>query len=405
MQNELSIRAKIGQFAIYLLIIGVTLIAFPSNGITYLMVRCAQALELLVLGILVLPKIQQIIKFDKFNLLVIGWWLCYILNTFLHPTDVGITPVFMLMNVLILLLLGTKYWTQDIRSSLKGLIYIFSALVYINAVLLILYPEGLWIDPEWVGRGNPARYLFGNQNQTGFVCFMTIAMQCIYTVAYNEGRSNLILLIIISLTTVLFLGSMTSAVGIFLMAAYIVCHRFFQKPKIWLIVFAALYTLMFIFIIWYGNDIEHIKWATIFIEDTLSKDTTFSNRTIIWANAVDLIKESPLTGYGIQNTEWNDEHLEGSGAHNLVVMLLLNGGFVFCLSFVYIVVYAIREALTVHSKVTTAATISLCVLFVMAFFEAYNIIYFFLYLQIVYYSSSIHKQIEESEQTIVSSNE
>ena len=86
MQHELSIRAKIGQFAIYLLIIGVTLIAFPSNGITYLMVRCAQALELLVLGILVLPKIQQTIKFDKFNLLVIGWWLCYILNTFLHPT-------------------------------------------------------------------------------------------------------------------------------------------------------------------------------------------------------------------------------------------------------------------------------------------------------------------------------
>jgi O-antigen ligase len=162
---------------------------------------------------------------------------------------------------------------------------------------------------------------------------------------------------------------------------------------------------VFIFIIWYGNDIEHVKWATAFVEDTLSKDTTFSKRTLIWANAVDLIKESPLTGYGIQNTEWNDEHLEGSGAHNLMVMLLLNGGFVFCLSFVYIVVYAIREALTVHSKVTTAAIMSLCVLFVMAFFEAYSIIYFFLYLQIVYYSSSIHKQIEESEKTIVSSNE
>ncbi|MBP3575646.1 MAG: hypothetical protein J6J55_04030, partial [Paludibacteraceae bacterium] len=139
MQNELSIRAKIGQFFIYLLIIGVTLIAFPTNDLTVMMVRCVQALELLVLGILVLPKIQQVIKFDKFNLMVIGWWICYVVNTFLHPSDVGITPVFTLMNVMIFLLLGAKYWTQDMRSSLKGLIYIFSALVYINAVLLILY--------------------------------------------------------------------------------------------------------------------------------------------------------------------------------------------------------------------------------------------------------------------------
>ncbi len=405
MQNELSIGAKIGQFFIYLLIIGVTLIAFPSNDLTVMLVRCVQALELVILGILILPKIQQVIKFDKFNLMVIGWWICYVVNTFLHPSDVGITPVFTLMNVMIFLLLGTKYWTQDIRSSLKGLIYIFSALVYINAVLLILYPEGLWEDPNWVDRGNPTRYLFGNQNQTGFVCFLAIATQCIYTFAYKKGYFNLILLTIISLVSVLFLGSMTSAIGIFLMMAYMLCNRLFKYPKGWLIAFAVIYTLTFTFIVWYGNDIEQIKWATAFVEDTLSKDTTFSKRTVIWANAVDWIKESPLVGYGIQNAEWNDDHLEGSGAHNLLVMLLLNGGFVFCLSFIYIVIYAVREALTVHSKATTAAVMSLCVLLVMAFFETYSIIYFFLYLQIIYYSASIPKQIEECEQTVLPSNE
>lgn len=405
MQNELSIGAKIGQFTIYLLIIGVTLIAFPSNDLTVMLVRCVQALELVILGILILPKIQQVIKFDKFNLMVIGWWICYVVNAFLHPTDVGITPVFTLMNVMIFLLLGTKYWTQDMRSSLKGLIYIFSALVYINAVLLILYPEGLWEDPNWVDRGNPTRYLFGNQNQTGFVCFLAIATQCIYTFAYKKGYFNLILLTIISLVSVLFLGSMTSAIGIFLMMAYMLCNRLFKYPKGWLIAFAVIYTLLFTFIVWYGNDIEQIKWATAFVEDTLSKDTTFSKRTVIWANAVDWIKESPLIGYGIQNAEWNDDHLEGSGAHNLLVMLLLNGGFVFCLSFLYIVIYAVREALTVHSKATTAAVMSLCVLLVMAFFETYSIIYFFLYLQIIYYSASIPKQIEECEQTVLPSNE
>ena len=168
MQNKLSIGEKIGQFVIYLMIIGVTLIAFPSNGMTVMLVRCMQAMELLILGVLILPKLKQVMKFDKFNLLVMCWWVCYILNSFMHSTDVGITPVFTLMNVAIFLVLGTSYWIKDMRSSLKGLIIIFSALVYINGVLLILYPDGLWVDPEWVGRGNPTRYLFGNQNQTGF---------------------------------------------------------------------------------------------------------------------------------------------------------------------------------------------------------------------------------------------
>lgn len=127
----------------------------------------------------------------------------------------------------------------------------------------------------------------------------------------------------------------------------------------------------------------------------MSKDTTFSKRTVIWANAVELIRESPVLGYGIQSIEWNDDYLEGSGAHNLWVMLLLNGGMVACFSFIFITIFAIREALSVRSRITTVSVMALCVLFVMSFFEAYNIIYIFLFLQIVYYSSSIPLQIEK----------
>ncbi len=398
MHKEISIGDKIGQFVVCLLIVSVTLISFPSNGMTVMLVRCVQALDLLILGVLILPNIQQVIRFDKFNLLVTAWWLIYLANTFLRSSSVGITPIFTWLNITIFLLLGAKYWSQDIRSSLQIFILIFSALVYINAILLILYPDGLWVDPEWVGRGNPTRYMFGNQNQTGFVCFLAIATQCIYSFAYQKGYFNLVLLTIISLTSVLFLGSMTSAIGIFLITAYMIFHRIFQRPTGWLIAFAIMYTLVFIFIVWYGNDIEQIKWATTFVEGTLSKDTTFSKRTVIWANAVDLIRQSPLMGYGIQNVEWNDNHLEGANAHNLWVMLLLNGGFVACFGFIFIVVFAVREALTVHSKTTTTATLALCVLFIMAFFEAYNIIYIFLFLQLVYYSSSIPMQNKDKEQ-------
>ena len=334
MHNETPISSKLKQFFICLLIIGVTLISFPTNDMTYMLVRFVQVLDLLIFALLILPNIKQAISFDKLNLFVTLWWIVYLINTFLHPTDVGVTPIFTWLNVAIFLLIGKKYWAEDMRSSLKILSIIFSLLIYINAILLILFPEGLWIDPEWVGRGNPTRYLFGNQNQTGLVCLLAITTQCMYTFAYGKGHFNLVLLLIISLSSVLFLGSMTSAIGMFLITTYIVFNRLFKNPKVLLIIFTILYVCIFLLLIWYGNDIEQVKWATTFIEGTLSKDTTFSKRTVIWANAVELIRESPVLGYGIQSIEWNDDYLEGSGAHNLWVMLLLNGGMVACFSFI-----------------------------------------------------------------------
>lgn len=380
------------QFGICAIIIGVTLISFPSNSVTYLIVRFIQALELLIFAVLFVPRVQQVIKVDKFNLYVHLWWLFYISNTILHATDVGITPVFTWLNVAIFVLLGTTYWQEDIRGGLKILAIIFTFLTYLNAILLIFFPDGLWEDPEWIGRGSPVRYLFGNQNQTGLVCMLAISIQCIYTFAYKKGRFNLFLLLVVSMLVARFHNSMTPAIGIVMMTLYILLNRMFKRTGAWFVVFSVIYFTLFMLIVWYGSEIDGVKWATRFVEGTLNKDTTFSKRTIIWENAVKLIKREPMFGYGIRPVEWNDNHLEGSGAHNLWVMLLLNSGIVGCFSFILIIIAAVRNALTVKSKVTTTAVISLCIMLVMSFFEAYNIVYIFLFLMIVYYSAKIPEQ-------------
>lgn len=381
------------QAGICAIIIGVTLIAFPSNSMTYLIVRFIQALELLIFAVLFVPRVQQVIKVDKFNLYVHLWWLFYISNTILHSTGVGITPIFTWLNVAIFVLLGTTYWQDDIRGGLKTLAIIFTFLTYLNAILLIFFPDGLWEDPEWIGRGSPVRYLFGNQNQTGLVCILAISIQCIYTFAYKKGRFNLLLLLVVSMLVAQFHNSMTPAIGIVMMALYILLNRMFKRTGVWFIVFSVIYFILFMLIVWYGSEIDGVKWATRFVEGTLNKDTTFSKRTIIWENAVKLIKREPMFGYGIRPVEWNDNHLEGSGAHNLWVMLLLNSGLVGCCSFILIIIAAVRNALSVKSKASTTAVISLCVLLVMSFFEAYNIVYIFLFLMIVYYSAKIQEQL------------
>ena len=180
---------------------------------------------------------------------------------------------------------------------------------------------------------------------------------------------------------------MTSAVGLSALACGILFIRSIARNmKLILLLFVVVYVLFFIYIIWNGNTIDEISLADQFIEGTLSKDTSFSGRTKMWANAVAKIKESPIIGFGVQSVEWNDEHIGGSGPHNLCLQLLLQGGCILCFSFVGILFLVIKRISKDVYPYTTVGVVALCVLMLMSLFEAYNLVQTFLLLLLVYYS-------------------
>ncbi len=385
--NKLDKSAlPIWQLFLYLIMIGFTFISMPKGGIFYLVARGVQALEMIFFIALCVVFYRQGIRFNKFNTQVNIWWLFYLFITYAFTIGVGLTPVLWWINVVIFLLLGTCYWQNNPQDSYRYIAIAFSLLIYLNAILLVLFPEGLWIDPDWVGRGDPTRHLFGNYNQIGFVCLLGISVQAMYTLSTQKGWTNLCLLVVTSLFSVIYTGSMTSAVGLSILAMYLLVHKFIKRPKIYLAAFIVVYILFFMLIVWYGNSIEEIKIATNFIEGTLSKDTSFSYRTTIWGNAVYKISQSPWIGYGVQNVEWNMTYLDGSGPHNLWLMLLLQGGVSLCSAFVFIVVHIVRHALKTPGYSTTLSVVSICVVFIMSLFETYPIVPIFVLLQFVYYS-------------------
>ena len=140
---------------------------------------------------------------------------------------------------------------------------------------------------------------------------------------------------------------------------------------------------------------------TRFIENVLSKDTTFTKRTDIWSNAIYKIQQSPWLGYGVQSTDWNITYLNASGPHNLLLMLLLQGGIVLCGAFLYLVLFVIRKALINTTSTGVLAVVSICVFFTMSLFEAYNILQTFFLLQLAYYAPLLQPSTIESESTQV----
>ena len=301
------------------------------------------------------------------------------------------------MNIIIFLLLGSCYWQHNLQECLRYITISLSILRYLNVILLILFPDGLWIDPEWTGRGSSTRHLFGNYNQIGFVCLLGITAQALYTFSSHKGKFNLFLLTAASIFSVVFVGSMTSAVSLSLFAIFLLFHKIIKHPKRLLTCFLICYVTFFTLIVWHGYSIDEVSLATRFIEGTLSKDTSFSNRTIIWENAVELIKQSPWIGYGIQNVDWNDAYLGGSGSHNIWLMLLLQGGIIICFTFIGITFFSIKRALKTPSAITTLAVIALYILFIMSLFETYYIAQIFLLLQFIYYSPLIVQEKENNQ--------
>jgi O-antigen ligase len=159
-----------------------------------------------------------------------------------------------------------------------------------------------------------------------------------------------------------------------------------KRPKIYITLFAIVYIAFFVTIVWLGNSIEEIGAMTRFVENVLSKDTTFTSRTDIWSNAVYKIQQSPWIGFGVQNVEWNMRYLDGSGPHNLWLMLLLQGGIILCGAFIYNVLFIIRNTFKDQTPSSILGAVSICVFFIMSLFEAYNLVQTFLLLQLIYYS-------------------
>ena len=81
-----------------------------------------------------------------------------------------------------------------------------------------------------------------------------------------------------------------------------------------------------------------------FIEDILGKNLTFTHRTLVWENAIELIKKSPLLGYGLQSPDWFKYNLIYLTPHNMILLILIYGGFALLLSFIFIMISVIRKS-------------------------------------------------------------
>lgn len=240
--------------------------------------------------------------------------------------------------------LGIVYVIKNICSKYRE--YFFLALrllirliIYLNLFLLLIFPDGIFVGHSM---NMAVRYNFlGMDNQAAAIIITFMAI-LIALDKLDKRSSMLILLDVIAIITSLMLLWCATAIVGGMVFISILCYRRFLKGTISLKTGLILITIAFFLIVFF----RIYELMSFIIVDVLGKNMGLSGRIELWSSAIRTWLEYPVLGHGIQQTEllvyfsiMNDYR----HAHNQFLQILINGGVVYMLAFIYMLIRVERK--------------------------------------------------------------
>lgn len=294
------------------------------------------------------------------------------------------------MNVAILWVLFKLYYRNEPVLFLKCSSIVLSIFAYVNFILTLLFPNGLMSSKFLLG---------GNYNQMGAILLLTMVVHAVYCQLKGRYDFNMFSLVVVSLITVLFVGSMTSSVSLILFSLFLLIAKSRISHLLFNVFFVSV-VLMNIGLLVLQISIEN-SYVVYFIEDVLHKDLTFSGRVSIWIEAVDMISRSFLFGYGMRSMEWYDFHFNALTPHNFIISLFLKGGIVIFLLFALLVGVAVNRARIYNNNIIDIVMMSSCILLLMMTMETYPIFIVFFLMFMMYFAPTVYYYMETKEQSVL----
>lgn len=269
---------------------------------------------------------------------------------------------------------------------------IFFFFVFLNFILILLFPDGIWVDPNELKLdldGEEVRRYFigGNRNQMGGTLLVASIVSTVHYYKTHDGFVMMLFTIVLSLFSVLIIGSKTSLLGFSLFIIFLLINRsnskFKHKILLLIIIF---YFMLQPFLLLSNTGVFQNEIITYLVEDVLHKDMTFSGRTIIWESSILMILNSPLFGYGWQDTDWYEFYINGVFAHNFILHVLLRGGVILLLCTIIIITMAIRQSVKNGSVPAFIAHAGFWIFLFMMSTDIYNFLMIVLIITLLYSS-------------------
>lgn len=329
----------------------------------------------------------SIVNHRKVDRLLLAIILCntyMIIPTFLHDGYyIKFFGYFIDSVGLIFVIRRLAYQYQD--GFLSGVKIFCRIILYINFILLVIFPQGVFVSNNGY---TTTRYIFlGLDNQAAIllITFMII----IYAIERQQCSKLrfmfwLDFLVFFVSTVLIWCG--TEIVGILVFVSAMIYQKVTKRV---ISINHCTYILfgLFAFVVLFHG----FSLFSGFIVSFLGKDMTLSGRTLIWSNGIQEWLKYPLFGHGYQETEAliTFENIRGyvRGAHNQVLSFLLHGGVLFVLLFVSILRIVHKAVYLVRKNVfTNLLTLGILTNFVMWTADTYgHLVGMYLLIGLLYY--------------------
>ena len=260
----------------------------------------------------------------------VAFWGVYLVSTMINCPN-NIPRVFYNAFILFALVLFIfMYVPNNLEDILEVLAFIYGAFIFLNWFLDILFPHGLY---KVTVTTYHTAHLLGDDNAIVYVALPGLIILICNSILKKKKISWFTWFeIAITEYTLIRVWSASAMVVvasfIFLLLYIIYVDKINNKILVGTVLLA-------IFICLFGLSNPYVQ---NFIVNVLHKNVTLSNRTIVWAEALEMIKRKPILGYGgyyqLGRFAVSANHTYSS--HTPYLQLLIDGGCVLLTVFVVI---------------------------------------------------------------------
>ncbi len=231
------------------------------------------------------------------------------------------------LGIILMMVIFSKFNSEYLLRIFQVYFYI---IVLVTLITTFLYPNGLYTlnnyEPGSSAQVNSIRYFVGHKNQVVPFLLTGYIASVLLWVKRRKWLDGVVAIsyIGILITITLIIDSMTSFAACVCLLGVLVISSFKSVrriiPEIWIICVIIIDMLLTIF---------RIQDKLAALVALLGRDVTFSNRTSIWDQAIDVILQAPVFGYGVElDVETKARFLQFTSCHNIFFTNAYYGGMI-----------------------------------------------------------------------------
>lgn len=270
-------------------------------------------------------------KLSKLSIFWFLYWMTYISSTVLCHGDVAKSINAVAPKMLFGLYLDYMF-NKNPRSMLKSLCNVYSLYIIVNAVILIIFPQGLGsYIPNYDAAAVDSRLSLLALDNSYIKWF--IPAVAVFIIVLNNNKRYRNFLISVMVFTMIYVWSGTGSICMALILLYIIFLDGRSISKIFNFVTCELLAI----IAFIGVVVCRVQdYFSSFIVGFLGKDITFTGRTYLWDVAMFLIAKQPIQGYGVYDYALLLSPINGQpySAHNTILQMLLMGGSITLMAYI-----------------------------------------------------------------------